>query len=192
MTIEIKGNWEKGYALDIHTISSEYLGKNQFGHAIFDTIRSKIGELVYKLKYKNDIAAVKELINEIKKCLSGIENFDFIIPIPPSNVDRPKQPVQLVCEALSAEFKVTLLIHALIKNKITEEIKNVQVKSKRIELLKNSMVLNNANIFENKKVLLIDDLYGSGATLSVATDLLYNNGKAKSVSVLTLTKNRTN
>ena len=43
-----------------------------------------------------------------------------------------------------------------------------------------------------KKILLIDDLYRSGATLTIATDILLNIGKAKSVSVLALTKTRSN
>jgi len=71
-------------------------------------------------------------------------------------------------------------------------MKNITEKDKRIELLKNAMVLNCADKLENKEVLLIDDLYGSGATLSVATELLYNNGNVKNVCVLTLTKKRTN
>jgi len=39
MAIKIKGNWKKGFALDLHTISSEYLGKNEFGHDHYDTKR---------------------------------------------------------------------------------------------------------------------------------------------------------
>ena len=109
MAIEIKGNWAKGYALDLHTSKSEYLGKNEFGHDQFDTKRTEMGELVYQLKYKKDDSVVQQIIAEVKKCISGIDKFDFIIPIPPSNVNRPKQPVQLVCEALSKEFNVPLL-----------------------------------------------------------------------------------
>ena len=192
MAIEIIGNWEKGYALDLHTISSEYLGKDEYGHDRYDTIRSETGELVYKLKYKNDMSAVQKLVSKIKECISGIQNFDFIIPIPPSNVNRSKQPVDLLCNALSNEFNVTILKDVLTKNKITEEMKNVSEKPKQIELLRKSMAITNTDKIKNKKILLIDDLYGSGATLSVATELLYNIGRVKSVSVLTLTKKRTN
>lgn len=193
MAIEIKGNWAKGFALDLHTLKkSDYLGDDAFGHPRFKNYRSEIGELVYQLKYKKDGSVVQQIVAEIKKCISGINKFDFIIPIPPSNVDRPKQPVHLVCEALSNEFNVPLLKKALTKSKVTEEMKNITEKDKRIELLKNAMVLNCADKLENNEILLIDDLYGSGATLSVATELLYNKGNVKNVCVLTLTKKRTN
>jgi predicted amidophosphoribosyltransferase len=45
---------------------------------------------------------------------------------------------------------------------------------------------------EGKKVLLVDDLYRSGATLNAITDLLLTEGKAASVSVLTITRTRSN
>jgi len=53
---EIKGAWDKGYVLDLHTISSTMIGYNEFGHPEFDTVRSQLGELVYRLKYKSDKA----------------------------------------------------------------------------------------------------------------------------------------
>ena len=109
-----------------------------------------------------------------------------------ANVDRPKQPVQLVCEALSNEFNAPLLKEALKKKKVTEEMKNITEKDKRIELLKDVIELKYADKLKDKKVLLIDDLYRSGATLFVATDLLYNEGEVNKVCVLTLTKTRRN
>jgi hypothetical protein len=49
-----KGAWDAGYVLDKQTISSTMIGHNDFGHPDFDTLRLPLGELVYKLKYKND------------------------------------------------------------------------------------------------------------------------------------------
>ena len=42
----IVGNWISGYALDVHTISSTYMGTNEFGYDVFDTKRSELGELL--------------------------------------------------------------------------------------------------------------------------------------------------
>jgi len=44
----------------------------------------------------------------------------------------------------------------------------------------------------NQNILLVDDLYRSGSTLQVATELLYNNCNVKDVYVLTMTKTRSN
>jgi predicted amidophosphoribosyltransferase len=43
---------------------------------------------------------------------------------------------------------------------------------------------------EGKDILLLDDLYRSGATVSAISNLLKHQGKAKAVRLLTLTKTR--
>lgn len=60
----------------------------------------------------------------------------------------------------------------------------------RVEMLRSALKLTNKNTVSGKKVLLVDDLYRSGATLRIAADLLYKEGKASAVSVLTMTKTR--
>lgn len=52
--IKLPGNWFEGFALDLHTISSEFLGYDEYGHEVFDTKRSEMGELLYRLKYGSD------------------------------------------------------------------------------------------------------------------------------------------
>ena len=41
--IKIDGNWKAGYAIDLHTISSVYLGDNPDGQPQFDNERSEMG-----------------------------------------------------------------------------------------------------------------------------------------------------
>lgn len=35
--MRISGAWREGYVLDYHTISSEFIGYNEFGKPMFDT-----------------------------------------------------------------------------------------------------------------------------------------------------------
>ncbi len=56
MTIKLKGNWKKGFAYDVHTLESVYLGVDQYGHDRWENTRSEMGELLYKLKYRGDMA----------------------------------------------------------------------------------------------------------------------------------------
>ncbi len=35
---EVQGAWRRGWTLDVHTTSSEFLGYDQNGHAQFETI----------------------------------------------------------------------------------------------------------------------------------------------------------
>lgn len=192
MAIEIIGNWVKGYALDLHTTGSEYLGDDQYGHPQFNTTRSEIGQLLYDLKYRGNKNVIPKLISKIKECITGIEQFDYIVSIPPSKTDRPFQPVELICQVLSSEYKIPFLNDAIIKMRSTEELKNVSDISKRKEILEDTISFNESYDFKEKDVLLIDDLYRSGSTLTVATDLLYKHGNASYVSVIVLTKTRSN
>ena len=58
----IKGNWKDGFALDFHTVKSEYIGDDEYGHPQYNTTRSEIGELLYKLKYKRDNSVLSDII----------------------------------------------------------------------------------------------------------------------------------
>jgi hypothetical protein len=49
--------------LDVHTISSTMIGHNEYGHAVFDTVRSPLGELLYGLKNRGDQAAIPEIVD---------------------------------------------------------------------------------------------------------------------------------
>ena len=45
---------------------------------------------------------------------------------------------------------------------------------------------------QEKKILLFDDLYRSGATMNAITTVLYEQGKAAAVFALTITRTRSN
>lgn len=59
----ITGNWSKGIALDLHTLSSVKVGVNEAGHDVFDTTRSELGQLLYRLKYSGDLQVAQDIID---------------------------------------------------------------------------------------------------------------------------------
>jgi len=61
--IRLNGPWAKGFAFDLHTISSEYTGDNEYGHPTFDTTRSQIGQLLYELKYGQHEEVLSHILN---------------------------------------------------------------------------------------------------------------------------------
>ncbi|MGH6632289.1 MAG: hypothetical protein ACREB0_02915, partial [Sphingopyxis sp.] len=99
MAISLEGKWHSGLAFDLHTISSTHLGVDEFGHDRFENTRSEMGELVYQLKYRYDKASLSKIVSLLDK-IKGIEKFDYIAPIPPTNKKRPFQPVELIAHAL--------------------------------------------------------------------------------------------
>ena len=142
MTIEIKGDWKKGLAFDVHTLSSTYLGPNEFGYDQFDNIRSEMGDLVYKLKYQNDrstLASIVALLDKIK----GIDQFDYIIPIPPTDQGRKFQPVTEIALAIGKKNGIEVLTDVLKKKAGGPQLKNVNDPEKRKELLKDSLYIDN-------------------------------------------------
>jgi len=190
---KLHGSWFEGYALDLHTLSSEFLGYDAYGHGVFDSKRSELGELLYKLKNKSDKSVINDIVDIVVNFLklewkiSG--NIEGIIPIPPSKTVRVFQPVIELANGISSAMAIKLYSDCLIKAKETPELKNIYDFHERMELLKDIYNIKD-NVLLNKKVLLFDDLYRSGATLNAATNVLYKKGKVDRVYVLALTKTR--
>lgn len=188
MTHPLSGNWRVGKAFDLHTLFSVYIGDNEFGHPQFDNTYSEMGKLVHQLKYENDREAVGRIV-ELLNDVDGIENFDFLIPAPSSNV-RPRQPVDLIAEALGARRGVTVLTGFLKKASGGTQLKNVDDPAEREKLLKDAIKIVGTQDIACKAVLLVDDLYRSGATLNACSAILQEQAGAADVCVLTMTKTR--
>ncbi len=87
MPMRIPGRWREGFALTYYTVSSTYLGDDAFGHPMFDTKRSEIGELVYRLKYRSDSCALDELVGAAAGFVrSWNPGATVIVPVPPSRL----------------------------------------------------------------------------------------------------------
>lgn len=185
------GPWDSGYALDLHSTSSTFLGHNEFGHPMYETTRTAIGELLYRLKYSQDREAIDALVEATVKLLGQWKpRVDAIVVVPPSNTRRKTQPVLEVAKGVSKRLDVPLLSKALTKIKDTPELKSVYDFAERAVLL-DSAFETDPKALGGKAVLLIDDLYRSGATLSEITKALKQGG-VTTVFVLCLTKTRRN
>ncbi len=188
MFYELTGNWKKGLAVDLHTLSSIYLGPDQFGHDQFDNKRSEIGELVYQLKSHADKSTIPKIL-EILKAIKGIENFDYIIPVP-SSKNRIFQPVDEITIALGEQRGVRVLKGFLVKDTGEEELKNISDPKQREKILRDGITVSKKVNLQGKNVLLVDDIFRSGATLDTCCSVLTANTEVESVSVLTMTKTR--
>ena len=99
---KLRGPSTDGYALDVHTTSSTMIGHNAYGHAVFDTVRSPLGELLYRLKNRGDQTTIPEVVATAGEFINGWGiQVDAVVPVPPSNTARKNQPVIEVARALS-------------------------------------------------------------------------------------------
>ena len=187
--IRIPGRWREGYALDYHTLGSTYLGDDEYGHPMFDTKRSEVGELLYRLKYRSDRAVLSELVdtaaNFVRSWNPGVA---ILVPVPPSRA-RSQQPVHMIAEALGGKIGIPVDSTAVVRVKEVPELKNVYAYDERIHALEGVHQVE-ASVVAKQRVLLFDDLYRSGATMNAITAALYDQGAVADVYALALTRTR--
>ena len=190
--MKIPGNWREGYVLDFHTIRSDFLGHDEFGHPMFDTKRSEIGELLYRLKYKSDRTVLNAIVDTVVDFIhSWIPAVDVILPVPPSRQSRVYQPVQEIANGVGNRLKILVNNDCIVKVKDTPELKNVYDYGERLLLLEDAYAIDASSLID-RNVLLFDDLYRSGATLNAMARALYasTSGKPANVYALALTRTR--
>lgn len=187
--IRMPGRWREGFVLDYHTLGSSFLGHDEYGHPIFDTKRTELGELLYRLKYRSDNSVVEEIVRTAAQFVNSWNpGVEVIVPVPPSR-SRSLQPVLILAAGLSKQLGIPCLEKIVTKVKEIPELKNVYEYDERLRLLAGAHVVEES-LVAGKKVLLFDDLYRSGATMNDITALLYDQGRAAEVFALAITRTR--
>lgn len=185
----VKGPWKAGIILDWHTIASQVIGENEFGHPIFDTQRSEIGELLYRFKYRSDRAALTKMLRLCNEYLVRhvCGKFEIVLPVPPSHSARIV--TKCIAQGVAAGLGVSYSDTALTKRKNTSALKSVVDPDVRRQLLRDAFRVDKKQV-EGKKVLLVDDVFRSGATLESAAEAVTGQGSPMAVYVLAMTRTR--
>lgn len=127
-----------------------------------------------------------EFFDEKPNALSRI---DLIVPMPASTA-RAVQPVAEVAKAPGKKLKKPAVVDALRKTRETPGLKGIHDADERRELLDGAFTAAQAHV-KGKGVLLIDDLYRSGATANAVTRALIAAGASR-VYFLAATRTRSN
>lgn len=185
----LRGPWRRGWALDFHTVSSRFLGYDEHGHALYETARTPLGELMYRLKYRGDQAAASEIGAQAVAFLDLIPNsrerIDAVVPMPAST-PRPAQPVLVIATDIASRLG-KVCSQAVRKTRETPSLKDINDHDLRRELLEGAFTVDPS--VSGRGVLLTDDLYRSGATATSATLALLASG-ADRVYFLAVTRTR--
>ncbi len=184
----LRGNWKAGWALDLHTVSSKARAEGEF-----ETQRTEIGEALYQLKYRGDrgkIEPIAQAAVDFLEAKTELRDIEAILPVPPSDEDRPFQPVYELARAIARRLDLLLAPGYLIKIRRTKPLKELDDRGSRKQELEGAFRVKDARL-AGKPVLLFDDLYRSGETLKEITHVLSSQGKVSDVFVLTITKTRT-
>lgn len=182
--IRIYGSWDDGIVLDNHMQKSVFIGYDENKKELFENTRTELGELLYQFKYQQDIKYLKEIMNLIKDILEKWnlrEKVDLIIPVPPSNKERIYQPVfeisKEIANYLEKEYKEDLL----------EKISSFQVKNGHDI---RGTIKHTKKLQEPHNILVIDDLFSTGATLNEVCKTLREDKNVKKIYCLVLTKTK--
>jgi len=185
---KIHGPWNDGFSLDKHTLNSVYTGDNEYGHPTFDTTRTEIGECLYQLKYRHDDSQVPIIAHELATAATSAFAFiSFVLPIP-SSQNRARQPVVEISRQVAANLGVPCIENMLLKNAHTEQMKNIGGRDEKVEALCNKLYFKDVLADGQYDVLIVDDLYDTGATLEAATAVLRSYPKIRSIYVATITR----
>ena len=179
--IPLLGKFDWGYALGPHR-----------DYASDKRERTALGDLIYKFKYKYNKEAgviLSKVVFDFISQEEKLKNVDLLTIVPSSFISRPFVPMKFLSEViyckLGVDFEPNLFARTRI-NKLQKRIYSIKVK---FENIKGAFKLSHPDKVLDKKVLVLDDLYDSGATLNEITKLL-RIADAEEIYVLTLAKTR--
>jgi len=138
------------------------------------------------LKYESDTSVLPALIQQTLDLFQAhpeLGQVDVLIPVP-SSTERKVDPVRAYCDALAGKMGLPVLSF-VAKTRQTQPQKEMKtLAQKRANVAAAFAVCGEV---KGKRILLIDDLFDSGATLDEINQVLHQNGAAR-VNVLTLTR----
>lgn len=188
---KIEGNWDIGYALDKHIISSVYTGDNQAGHPTFDTKRTDAGEAVFQLKYRSDWTQAPRLASAVvRHVVPLLGKIGLIVPMPASQ-PRNRQPVTEVAVEIGKLLKISVFSELLTKNAVptaNQSLKNLNSKAEKEAALSGRFTIKDEISSAGKwNVLLLDDLFDTGASMEAACLSLRTYAKIDKIFAVALT-----
>ena len=145
-------------------------------------------ELILKFKYKNNFTAGDILAEILEEYIIKKINYkEYIITYIPLSKKAEKVRGFNQCEYIAKKISRDLsieIVEVLIKTKETKEQKKLK-KDERFENIKDAFQVK--KIIKNKKIILIDDVTTTGATIKEAHKLL-KKFNLKDIKLLTLAK----
>ena len=163
----------------------------EFGASMLYFTKKGISQnLIHNLKYKNRQEIGTFLGDLYAKELQNLELFktiDFIIPVPLHQKrfhERGYNQVTTFCKSIEKNLDIPTLEKVLVKNK---NLKSVTDKTKqgRLEHNKNVFSIENQDKIEGKHLLIVDDVFTTGATIEACAKEILKIKNTK-ISILTM------
>lgn len=158
-----------------------------------DDKRTRIGDLEYLAKYYHDKNAERELVDICREWIKELPYYklaDFICAMPSSNRMQRSLPQRIVSSLNSPDF-IDISNNVYWQSK-TRSVKEASGVEEKIDILEESNIAISKELDINgKNIVLLDDLYMSGASMQYVAMKLKEAG-ARKVFGITLVKSRSN
>lgn len=151
---------------------------------------SGLRQAVIALKEKPEVAAriKKQLANVCRQ--PPLDKASQIIPVPLHRrryAERGFNQAAILARLLSAEIKLPCLENCLVRESYTGMHRARMDEKARRESVEKSFAVKQPRLIKNENILLVDDVFTSGATASVCAKVLKENG-AGEVFVVTIAR----
>lgn len=170
-----------GYENDIHNpLAKSFWGQIDF-HAVtaefFFSKSGKVQHLLHQLKYQGNRDAGFFLGQQIGESIKNAELFqgiDGLVPIPlhpKKEFLRGYNQSFVIAQGVEDITKIPIVKEGLVRSVFTST-QTKKTRDERWANVKDIFVVKDEKIFENKHILLIDDVLTTGATLMAAGNKL--------------------
>lgn len=152
-------------------------------------IRNKI--IAYKFNDKSYLHEFfSQLILKNEKVCCLLKSYDIIIPVPIHKKrmkNRGYNQTSLIARDISNKIQGLLFENNVLRKQIHTKAQSTLNKFERSNNIVGTYKVTNKQKIENKRIVLLDDVYTTGNTANECSKILKENG-AKDICVLTITK----
>lgn len=163
-------------------------------HLYIFEYQGMIRKMILNYKFNDKPYLYKTIVNFLlknEKFFQILKSYDTIIPVPISRKRRKERGYnqsELIAKEIAKKIEIDYNNQCLFKTKnIIEQSKlNREERQKNIQGV---YELHNQEMLENKKILLLDDIYTTGSTVNECSKTLKQSG-TKKIGVLTIAKDK--
>lgn len=186
--IELKKHKDINIIYQGEEIENKYFNELMYIFKYEGKIRKIILDYKFNEKAYMYLMFVDFLLKD-EKIFNHIRNYDTIIPVPISKKrqkERGYNQSLLIAREIANKLNLRLVNNCLIKTKNIVEQSTLN-KEDRKKNIQGVYELKNYQLLENKKILLIDDIYTTGSTVNECSKIL-RQGNPKKIGVLVLAR----
>jgi len=144
---------------------------------------------MYRFKYKNDEkcgVALSEYLYDFMKTEGLFDICDIITILPKASANRDFLPMRFIVDKFDGDVLQKFQPELLICKKYGQEMIITAKDDNKQEDVEKRFAVNDSIEIENKSIIILDDIYDSGAALNDCTDILRKAG-ANQIMAITVT-----